>query len=159
MSERDRDRERDPHDDEGLRRLRRGIARRIFGEEAPEPDPEDAAEAPRRGDAASDAPKPREDDRADPRARERREARAVLGALLETGDKARTEMVRLVAREVRSYLEALELHKDLHHLLTHYSLEVKASIHLAPLERPRPAREKDEPGVQVGLKPRAGDDG
>ncbi len=58
---------------------------------------------------------------------------ALLGAVLETGDKAKTEMVRMLAREVRTYLEALELHKDLHHLLTNYSLEVKASIHLKPL--------------------------
>jgi hypothetical protein len=149
--------ERDPHDDEGLRRLRRGIARRLFGEDAPESAPEaEEPEAPRRPEPG-DAGRPREDERSDPRARERREARALLAALLETGDKARTEMVRLVAREVRSYLEALELHKDLHHLLTNYSLEVKASIHLAPLERPRPARE--EPGVGVALKPRTPDEG
>lgn len=72
--------------------------------------------------------------------RRRLEARAVLGALLETGDKAKTETIKMVAREVRSYLEALELHKDLHHLLTNYSLEVKASIHLAPLDRERAAQ-------------------
>jgi hypothetical protein len=58
---------------------------------------------------------------------------ALLGALLETGDKAKTEMVRMLAREVRTYLEALELHKDLHHLLTNYSLEVNASFSLKPL--------------------------
>jgi hypothetical protein len=42
-------------------------------------------------------------------------------------------MVKMLAREVRSYLEALELHKDLHHLFTNYSLEVKTSINLKPL--------------------------
>ena len=41
-----------------------------------------------------------------------------INSVLETGDKAKTEIVRLVAKEVRSYLEALELHKDLKHVLT-----------------------------------------
>ena len=61
------------------------------------------------------------------------DAREMLGAILETGDKAKTEIVKLVAREVRIYLEALDLHKDLHQLLSNYSLEVKASFHLKPL--------------------------
>lgn len=83
---------------------------------------------------------------------ERREdssmTRDLLIAALATGDKARMEIVRLVAREVRGYLEALELHKDLHHLITNYSLEVHASVSLKPLG-------EDEPGAptaQVGLK-------
>ena len=65
--------------------------------------------------------------------KERRESREILSALLTTGDKAKTEVFRLVAKEVRNYVEALELHKDLHHLLTNYSLEVKASFNLKPL--------------------------
>ena len=43
-----------------------------------------------------------------------------LNSVLETGDKAKTEVVRLIAKEIRSYLEALELHKDLKHVLTNY---------------------------------------
>ena len=39
----------------------------------------------------------------------------------------------MIGREVRTYLEALDLHNDIHNLLTNYSLEVKASIHLKPL--------------------------
>ena len=62
------------------------------------------------------------------------EGRDILGAVWETGDKAKTEVVRLVAREVRGYLDALEIHKDLRTLLTDYSLEVKASFHLKPLK-------------------------
>lgn len=115
-----------------------------------------------------DEPLPRgqgEDDpsetEADPDEQRRRlEARAVLAALLETGDKAKTETIRMVAREVRSYLEALELGKDLNHLLTNYSLEVKASVHLAPLARP--AEPSTEPSASVGLKrkgARGGDEG
>ncbi len=57
----------------------------------------------------------------------------LLSAVLETGDKAKSEIVRLVAKEVRGYLEALELHKDLKHILTNYSLEIKASINLKEL--------------------------
>ena len=64
---------------------------------------------------------------------EQKESRELLSALLSTGDKAKTEVFRLVAKEVRNYVEALELHKDLHYLLTNYSLEVKASFNLKPL--------------------------
>lgn len=63
----------------------------------------------------------------------RRDARELLIAALETGDKAKTEVVKLVAREVRSYLEALQIGDDIHDLLTNYSLEVHASFSLKPL--------------------------
>ena len=64
---------------------------------------------------------------------------------------------------MRSYLEALELHKDLHHLITNYSLEVNASFHLKPLPKvdgeqsaadetgvDRSDAEEDEPEPGVG---------
>ena len=60
-------------------------------------------------------------------------AREVLGAVLDSGDKAKSELVRLVAREVRTYLEELGLHEDIKHLLTNYSLDVNASFSLKPL--------------------------
>lgn len=111
----------------------RGFARRILtGEDSPVED----------------------DENLDPDERRKLEARAILAALLETGDKAKTETIRMVAREFRGYLEALEIHKDLNHLLTNYSLEVKASIHLAPLGG---ERAPSEPGVGVGLKKREKD--
>jgi hypothetical protein len=134
----------DPRDDgeerkdpprEGRGPRLRGFARRILGE----------------GD---DSREDRDSQGGEEREHDRREARQMLHSLLETGDKARMEIVRLLAREVRSYLEALELHKDLNHLLTNYSLEVNASIHLKPLpeaEKSTPA----EPGVRVGLRPKA----
>jgi hypothetical protein len=84
------------------------------------------------------------------------EARDLFGSVLETGDKAKTEIVRMVAREVRSYLEALELHKDLHHLLTNYSLEVKASVHLRPLAEVEKATQAGASEVKVGFKPKEG---
>jgi hypothetical protein len=75
-------------------------------------------------------------------------ARDVLVAALATGDKARMELIRLVAREVRGYLEAMELHKDLHHLMTNYSFEVHASVSLKPLEE----EEQGKPSASFGLK-------
>ena len=126
----------------------RGIARRLFRElEGAEEGAHE--EAPRR---------PREEPRVErPHAGEedgpdghRAEAWALLGALLETGDKVKVEIVRMLAREVRGYLEALELHKDLHHLMTHYSLEVHASLHLKPLRDEAPA----PPSVGLGLRRR-----
>ncbi len=60
-------------------------------------------------------------------------AREVLGAVLDSGDKAKSELVRLVAREVRTYLEGLGLHEDVRHLLTNYSLDVHATFSLKPL--------------------------
>ena len=50
--------------------------------------------------------------------------------------------VRMVAREVRSYLDALELKEDLKELLTGYSLEI--SLSLKPLEAAL-QRAEDEP--------------
>ena len=86
----------------------RGLARRIF-------------DGDREDDAASEEHQ-----------KEERGTRELLISALATGDKAKTEIVRLIAREVRSYLEALELHKDLHYLLTNYSLDVQASFSLSP---------------------------
>lgn len=68
-----------------------------------------------------------------PHSDERGRGREMLGAMLETGDKAKTEVVRMVAREVRAYLEELQVGPALNDLITNYSLEVHASVHLKPL--------------------------
>ena len=60
--------------------------------------------------------------------------REVLGAVIDGGDKAKTELVKMVAREVRTYLEGLGLHEDVRHLMTNYSLDVNASFRLRPLD-------------------------
>lgn len=66
--------------------------------------------------------------------REAREVtRDVVGSLLDSSDRVKTETVRMIGREVRTYLEGLGLKDDLHHLLTNYSLEVHASVSLKPL--------------------------
>ncbi len=56
---------------------------------------------------------------------------ALLGGLLDTGDRYKTEAVKLIAREVRTYLEELKLKEELLNLARSHSLEV--SIRLKPL--------------------------
>lgn len=94
------------------------------------------------------------------------DAREVLNSVLEGGDKAKTEIVRVVAREVRTYFEELGLKDDLHHLLTNYSFEVRASVNLrklTDLEKgesavARPPAEATEKAAEKGAdrKPAAG---
>jgi len=101
----------------------RGLARRIFGEDDPNVPEEEV-----------------------------HRTRELLISALATGDKAKTEIIRLLAREVRGYLEALELHKDLHHLLTNYSLEVHASVSLKPLT----AEDPGEPDINLNIRSNKG---
>lgn len=61
------------------------------------------------------------------------DAMDLMGAFLETSDRAKTEMVKMVAREVRNYLDELKLKEDMRDLLTGHSLEVKMSLSLKPL--------------------------
>jgi len=64
---------------------------------------------------------------------ERDDGRKVLTAMWETSDRAKTEAVRMVAREVRSYLDALDLKEDILELVRGHSLEINASLRLKPL--------------------------
>lgn len=64
------------------------------------------------------------------------DAAEVLGAVLETSDRAKTEMVKMVAREVRSYLQELHLAEAVNKLMTGHSLEVQMSLRLKPLSEP-----------------------
>jgi len=80
--------------------------------------------------------------------------RELVGAVLDTGDKAKTEIVRLLAREVRGYLEALELHKDLRHILTNYSLDVHTSLSLRPNSSVDDSGEEgDDSSITFRLRP------
>ncbi len=134
----------------------KGMARRIFSELeqdlGEDRDPHQSeARTESRGEQRGEQ---RAEQRAEgPRPEGRSEARDLLWSLLETGDKAKTEIVKLVAREVRGYLEALELHKDLHHLLTNYSLEIKASVHLKPLADELVQAPSQGPGIRAHLAP------
>ncbi|MCB9685042.1 MAG: hypothetical protein H6738_07535 [Alphaproteobacteria bacterium] len=62
------------------------------------------------------------------------DTKELLNAVLNTSDKAKTEAVRIVAREVRGYLKELKLKESLMDLATSHSLEI--SIHLKPLHPP-----------------------
>jgi hypothetical protein len=62
------------------------------------------------------------------------DTRVLLHAVLNTSDKAKTEAVRLMAREFRNYLKELRLKEDLLKLATSHSLEI--SISLKPLVQP-----------------------
>ncbi len=86
----------------------------------------------------------------------RLDPRELMGAVLDTGDKAKTEIVRMVAREVRGYLEALELHKDARHILTNYSLDVRMNISLKPLAGVLPS-DDDQSSVSFSKKDQAVD--
>jgi hypothetical protein len=81
----------------------------------------------------------------DPDAPLRSDVRDAVAAVLNTGDKAKTEMVRMVAREVRHYLQELKIGEDVRELLTNYSLDVHASVHLNPLGEKKPKRSKKAP--------------
>lgn len=61
------------------------------------------------------------------------DVKELAGAFLETSDRAKTEMVKMVAREVRTYLDELKLKEELLELARSHSLEVKLSLHLKPL--------------------------
>lgn len=80
-------------------------------------------------------------------------------SLLETGNQARTELMRFMAREMRGYLTELRVGEGLHHLLTNYSLEVHASFHLKPLadamkaENSRAERKDEDPSRPVEPTP------
>ena len=65
-----------------------------------------------------------------------REAKEVLGAVLDTSDRAKTEGIRMIGREVRTYLEGLGLKDDLKSLLTNYSFEILSLIHISEPTRP-----------------------
>lgn len=77
------------------------------------------------------------------------EAKELASAVLETSDRAKTEMVRMVAREVRNYLDELKLKDELLDLVQSHSLELKLSVHLAPLKKDKADEEKSEPQVPV----------
>jgi hypothetical protein len=92
-------------------------------------------------DAPREAPRIRDIARrlfpGDPEAPLRADVKDAVAAVLNTGDKAKTEMVRMVAREVRHYLQELKIGQDVRELLTNYSLDVHASVHLRPLGEKR----------------------
>ena len=72
----------------------------------------------------------------------------MLSSLLQLSDKARTETVRLIAKEFRGYLEALEIKDDVHDFLTSYSVEVNASFRLKPVKKSSTKDTKNQDGEE-----------
>jgi len=60
------------------------------------------------------------------------DTKELVSAVISSSDKAKNEVLRLVAREVRSYLKELHLREELAKLVKDYSLEV--SLRLKPLD-------------------------
>lgn len=60
--------------------------------------------------------------------------REILSGAVRMTAKGREELVGLVAKEVRMYLEKLRVGEELRALMTDHSLEVKASFRLKPLD-------------------------
>ena len=77
------------------------------------------------------------------------DALEMLGAVVESSDRAKTEMVRMVAREVRTYLEELKLKDDVRELITGHSLEMHLSLSLKPLAA-ADTPDAGEPGDEAG---------
>lgn len=90
------------------------------------------------------------------------DTKVLLGAVLSTSDKAKTEAVRMMAREFRAYLKELKLKEDLLELATSHSLEVKVSLHLRPLAAEAPtstsASASPSPSPTPVPRPRTGED-
>jgi hypothetical protein len=61
------------------------------------------------------------------------DVRELASAVLDSSDRAKTEMVRMVAREVRNYLDELKIKDDVKDLVTKHSLEMHVSFSLKPL--------------------------
>jgi hypothetical protein len=76
-------------------------------------------------------------------------AREMMASLLETGDRAKTEMVRMVAREVRHYLTELKLGHELRNMLDNYELDVHATFAFRPQRHPEPEAPAAEKPTEV----------
>jgi len=74
------------------------------------------------------------------------DTKEILGTVIGASDRAKTEAVRMAAREVRNYLDELKLKEDVLNLMTSYSLEI--SISLKPLADAIADESKDEDPVE-----------
>ena len=86
------------------------------------------------------------------------DVKELAGVLLDGGDRVKTEAVRMVAREVRTYLDELKLME----LVRSHSLEVHASFHLKPLApeavAPAPKQATPTPEKERHLAPKDRDE-
>jgi hypothetical protein len=61
------------------------------------------------------------------------DTKELVSAVLSSSDKAKNEVIRVIAREVRSYLKELKLHEALSEIVKDHSLEI--SVRFKPLPR------------------------
>ncbi len=73
------------------------------------------------------------------------DTKKVLGSVLEGSDWAKTEVVKLAAREVRNYLDELRVGEDLKELMTNHTLKVTAEFSLIPHELADAVADDDAP--------------
>lgn len=59
----------------------------------------------------------------------------LLTGMLATSDKAKSDFIRMMGREVGHWLDGLNLKQDLLDVATNYKLELHASVHLSPLAK------------------------
>lgn len=76
----------------------------------------------------------------------------LLSGMLATSDKAKSDFIRMMGREVGHWLDGLNLKQDLLDVATNYKLEIHASVHLSPLAKAL----ADEPEKKA--EPEDGDD-
>ncbi len=62
-----------------------------------------------------------------------RRTNELLEAIMDGSSQVKTDAVRQIGREVRTYLEGLGLDGAVKHLVDNYSLEVSANFRLKPL--------------------------
>jgi hypothetical protein len=75
----------------------------------------------------------------------------VLQGAANLGVRGKEELVTIAAKEVRGYLEKLQVGKEIRSMLTEHSLEISASVRLKPIvEGTEP--EGDDVAVEAGLK-------
>ena len=86
------------------------------------------------------------------------DTREILGAMLETSDRAKTEVVKMVAREVRTYLQELRVMDDLKDIMTSHSLELNVSMNLKPLADAMEKPSTDEEDLESDETSDAADD-
>ncbi len=74
-----------------------------------------------------------------------KDAGRVLDTVIDGSDRARSEIARLIGREVRTTLTQLGVMKLFEEMLTGYTLEVHASFSLQPKRNGRDDAAPDEP--------------
>lgn len=76
----------------------------------------------------------------------------VAGYLAHTAGDAKDELLRLIAREVREFLESVNLSEEISKMLTMLSFEIKTEIRFIPNDEQYGGRVKPDVKARVGIK-------